>query len=429
MDEIDYNELSKIVCNNIENVIKSIVQTNLENCISSNLSERNRKDENLMSAKYRERVRIGTDSENNPIFAWACGNSKDELHRSIAQLLSMSSVNKDECDAQDTANNSSSNAIKWESCVDRWFDLYHKSKVGAKALIKDTSLIKNHVRPAFLDKPIAKIKVDDVQSYLETKSAYSKAQLRDVMSLMSGVFSYAVDSDFITKNPMKSKLIHNPSTKAEAVRKALSSNERADIILHLNDLRNVYDKNGDNMNALRFMAFLIYTCMRPCEILGLMWEDIDLDRCTINIKRDVVYIHGKAVVGKTKTEESKREIPFDKALLEYLLPAGESGFVIRMSGKDKNNQPLSEIAKRHMWDRITKTIDVHGMTPYSGRHTYASEMNRAGVPIKTAMVMMGHKDERMLLRRYTHVDEEDLKAANNVMSAYTLTIQSQAAGL
>lgn len=63
-------------------------------------------------------------------------------------------------------------------------------------------------------------------------------------------------------------------------------------------------------------------------------------------------------------------------------------------------------------------IDVHGMTPYSGRHTFATNMSRSGVPIKAAMAVMGHKDERMLLRRYIHSDDSDVTEAVNAVTEY-----------
>ena len=89
-----------------------------------------------------------------------------------------------------------------------------------------------------------------------------------------------------------------------------------------------------------------------------------------------------------------------------------------MTEKGREDEHFTEQAAYNMWARIKKTIDVHGMTPYMGRHTFATNMNKAGVPIRTAMAMMGHKDERMLLRRYTHVDTEDLTMATKSVSDY-----------
>jgi integrase len=212
---------------------------------------------------------------------------------------------------------------------------------------------------------------------------------------------------------MDSARICNPSQKEIAERQALSQQEQADIISHISNITNITGR--------LYMAFLMFTCMRPCEILGLRWDDLMNNRQVVYIKRDLVFVNGKTIIGDTKTEKSKRQFPISGDLLHYLGQATEStGYIF-----GKNGQPISsESVYRKMWRDIKKEIDVHGMTPYVGRHTYATNMSRAGIPIKTAMDLMGHTDERMLLRTYTHSNEEDLLAATNTMSSYFASLGS-----
>lgn len=380
------------VDNELETMIKSIVQSQLENVIRSTLSDDDRKDEPIMANKFKERVKIGEDT-----YAWACGNTKEELHQAIAALLSgkepsvVPSGTKDEL---------------WEVRAQHWYETFHKPKIRPKTEVKDASLMRHHVIPAFQGKMMREITTLDVQAFLQTKQDYCKSQVRDIMALMKAIFADAVEDGTITKNPMDSQRIYNPSKKQDQPRRALTVDEQADIISHLNDLK--------EPNARRFMAMLMFTCMRPCEIYGLRWEDVDLKAMTINVNRNCVFVSGKVVIGDTKTEESARPIPISPQLLDYLLPLKNSGPIIEGI--------TSETASRKMWKYIKETIDVHGMTPYMGRHTFASNMNRMGVPIKTAMSLMGHTDERMLLRRYTHVESTDLCNANNTITSYLTSL-------
>lgn len=78
----------------------------------------------------------------------------------------------------------------------------------------------------------------------------------------------------------------------------------------------------------------------------------------------------------------------------------------------------TEQAMRRAWERIKKQINVHGMTPYIGRHTFATNMSKAGIPLKTAMALMGHTDERMLMRHYVHTDMDDIQNAGKVMANF-----------
>lgn len=400
MNEFDYEQISKIVCNNIQDVIKSLVQPNLENVISSDFSSNDLKGEDTMASKFKERVKVGTDDNGKAIYGWATGDTKEELHRSIAMLLSKSST-------PPVKQESAIQIPTWEDCAQSWFNTFHLPNLAPKTVPKSKSLFKNHIKPAFEGVVISSIKTSDVQNYLQTKERYCKTQVRDIMWMLKSIFASACDDGYIQKNPMDSSRISNPSQKEITERQVLSQQEQADIISHLGDITNV-------MGRL-YMAFLMFTCMRPCEILGLRWDDLTNNKRTACIKRDLVFVNGKTVIGDTKTEKSKRQFPISNDLLYYINQTPQStGYIF-----GKNGQPISsESVYRKMWRDIKKEIDVHGMTPYVGRHTYATNMSRAGIPIKTAMDLMGHTDERMLLRTYTHSNEEDLLAATNTMSNY-----------
>ena len=402
-------------------------RANLESSISLRLSL-NKKEEGIMSSKYRERVKVGLDENGKPIYQWVSAETKDGLHNAICNVLSVGTVADHAADppahTDGHISNNDSHGILWQDIADEWFNTFHIQRVRKKTLAKDRSLFDRHVRPAFADVPVETITTTDVQVMLETKASYCKSQVRDIMSMLKQIFALAVDKDLIRKSPMDSSLIYNPSRKPDRPRGAIPQAAQSDIIAHLDDLREVYDRNGNNTNALRFMAFLMFTGLRPCEIYGLRWEDIDIGRLELTISRDLVFISGEGILGEPKTEESQRTIPFDPVLLRYLSPVQTSGFIIHMSGEGREDEHFTEQAANNMWRRIKKHIDVHGMTPYMARHTFATNMNKAGVPIKTAMSMMGHKDERMLLRRYTHTDNEDLTKAAQSVSAYISTIST-----
>ncbi|HIQ83194.1 MAG TPA: tyrosine-type recombinase/integrase [Candidatus Pullichristensenella stercorigallinarum] len=67
---------------------------------------------------------------------------------------------------------------------------------------------------------------------------------------------------------------------------------------------------------------------------------------------------------------------------------------------------------------MKRTIDIHGMTPYIGRHTYLTALNREGVDLKTIQAIAGHEDERMALRTYIHCDETLVTKAGKTMEAH-----------
>ena len=369
----------------------------LENVISSNFSA-DLKGEDDMASKLKERVKVGVDENGSPVYAWATGNTKEELHRSIAMLLNVARIPEMPLPPRQKH--------LWEECAQTWFDTFHMPNLRPKTAVKDASIFRNHIKSAFEGRYIESITTTDIQNYLQTKAHYCKTQVRDIMWMLKSIFASAFEDGHIDRNPMDSERISNPSQKEIAERIPLTREEQLDIIDHIPDIKEA--------NARLFLAFLMFTSMRPCEIYGLRWEDIDMERRTIKIRRDLVFVNGMPSIGDTKTPESVREIPIDTRLYGYLKPLQADGYVIG----NKGEAVTSESVTRHMWNRIKKIINLHGMTPYVGRHTYATNMNRAGIPIRTAMAMMGHKDERMLLRTYTHVDNKDLTNAGSIMSQF-----------
>ena len=70
--------------------------------------------------------------------------------------------------------------------------------------------------------------------------------------------------------------------------------------------------------------------------------------------------------------------------------------------KNENEQDLTEI-----------TFTYHIL-----RHTFACLLHKANVPLKEAQQMTGHKDVKVLLNIYTHLDKEDISNASNLLNNY-----------
>lgn len=350
-----------------------------------------------MSSKYTERVRVGYDAQGKPIYKWACGETLAEKQKAVVRLLTGHEV-----------ADSSKDMPLWEDYAWEWFRLYHAERVRPKTRDKDEALLRKHVVPAFHGKRISEIKPATVQEQLNKRSEYSHSYLRDIMNLMSQIFEIAVEDGYTDKNPMKSKRIFNPSKKQKEAREALSMEEWKDIVRNIPRLKNPSDRN--------FVALLMFTAMRPSEIYGLRWECVDFENGTIRIEQGLTFSKGEAYLDAPKTESGERKIPMDPQLAQLLLPQRGKGFVVTRIGRGHDGEMYSEQAAKRAWQRIKKAIDVHGMTPYEGRHTYATLMSRANVPLKTAAAIMGHADQRMLVRVYAHTDDSDIRIVGKAMS-------------
>lgn len=134
-----------------------------------------------------------------------------------------------------------------------------------------------------------------------------------------------------------------------------------------------------------FIAFAIETAMRRGGLLSLEWGHIDLPKRTAHVP------HTKT--GTTRT------IPLTDNALAIL-----EG-VIRDDGKKVF--PITLVALRHAWDRLTERAGVGDLHIHDLRHEALSRFCELGLTIPELAVISGHKDPRMLFR-YTHLRADDL---------------------
>ena len=99
--------------------------------------------------------------------------------------------------------------------------------------------------------------------------------------------------------------------------------------------------------------------LRPEEILGLQWQDINFAEQTIRIERAVTHPNRNALLLKgTKTDTSRRMIDLVPQIIPYLTRSIEEHFVL---GGDK---PLSYTQTRKMCQRIQQDINCNeAITP------------------------------------------------------------------
>ncbi|MFX7540811.1 tyrosine-type recombinase/integrase, partial [Acinetobacter baumannii] len=62
----------------------------------------------------------------------------------------------------------------------------------------------------------------------------------------------------------------------------------------------------------------LMTGMRREELLGLRWQDVNLEEGALEIHQSVVFIGGKAVFDNPKTQESEREVMLDAGTVAIL---------------------------------------------------------------------------------------------------------------
>lgn len=273
----------------------------------------------------------------------------------------------------------------------------------------------------FGQKRIDKVKLSDAKAWLiklqDDGRGYST--IHTVRGVVRPAFQMAVDDDLIRKNPFEFQLntvVVNDSVTREAISRA---EERAFLKFVKEDKH--FAKYYDGM------FILFKTGLGISEFCGLTISDIDFKNNRINVDhqlqrtRDMRYI-----IEDTKTACGVRMIPMTpevKECFERIISSrpkpkvepmidGRCGFLFL----DKNEMPMVALHWEKYFQHVVEKynriyrVQLPKITPHVCRHTYCSNMAKAGMNPKTLQYLMGHSDIGVTLNTYTHFKFEDAQA-------------------
>lgn len=305
--------------------------------------------------------------------------------------------------------------------VNELVERYLSTKTGAKNSTKmNYGFVKNLLKKqAFGGLKISKIKTSDAKLFLiklqqEDNKRYST--IKTVRGVLRPAFQMAVDDDVLNKNPFGFELagvVVNDSVTREAVTK--------------DQMRKFLKFVHDDVVYCKYyevVYILFHTGMRISEFCGLTLSDIDLENRIINIDHQLQRSSKmEYIIESTKTNAGTRKLPMTddvaqcfRAIMEDREPPeyeriieGYGGFLFT----DKKGYP--EVAMhwehrfKHMVNRYNEIyrVQMPKITPHVCRHTYCSNMAKAGMNPKTLQYLMGHSDIGVTLNTYTHLGLED----------------------
>ena len=159
--------------------------------------------------------------------------------------------------------------------------------------------------------------------------------------------------------------------------------------------------------------------LRAGEVLGLKWEDIDLDLKLIKVSRSAWY----GQIKTAKSQASETVLPIPEALAEVLrIYPGEwksnpRGFLF----VTRNDRPPSsnKVVEYRLWPILDK-LDIPRYGLHAFRHTHTSLLLEGGATPAVAQRQFRHSDARTTLGIYGHVvGDAHREAVEKVASFWT----------
>lgn len=244
-----------------------------------------------------------------------------------------------------------------------------------KAEIGDYSLA--DVTPSLLAEQRDKLS----QEITERGKPRSPASVVRYLAALSHTFTIAVKEwGWMEDNPMRK--VTKPAETRGPVR-FLSDDERHRLLRACKKSRNSY--------LYPVVVLALSTGMRQGEIMGLTWDDVDLNRGrailqeTINNEYRAVAITGHALEQLKELSKLRR---IDSSLL---FPC-------------RGNNPQKSIDLRTPWETALKHAYIKEFRFHDLRHSAASYLAMNGASLAEIAEVLGHKTLQMV-KRYAHLSE------------------------
>lgn len=286
--------------------------------------------------------------------------------------------------------------------VDKWFAdylaAYKLPKVQPNTYADLQSYVKNYISPPIGSFRLKDVKPIDLQHILNSVSGRSASLACKLRNLIRSAFRQARIDRVIAYDPTEGIVM--PETTS-GTHRAITADERRHI-LHV----------AETHRAGLWVLFMLYTGARPDETRKALWADVRLNE-------------EKIILHSSKTDYGDRAVPLHPALRPLL--TGGTGYIFTQPTTGK---PHTKTSMRQMWCNFKKRVDIDmgartfrgaiipetsvvadDLTPYCLRHTYATDLQSAGVPINVAKDLLGHKNIAMTSHIYTHLSNEAFASA------------------
>jgi integrase len=169
------------------------------------------------------------------------------------------------------------------------------------------------------------------------------------------------------------------------------------------------------------------TGLRRGELVGLRWQDIDLNREQLTVRQTRVAYGKQTWTKEPKTLRSRRTIPIPAIVVVALerhaeIQAMEKSFAASAYADqgyvfaDEIGDPLAPAWVSSTFVRRVKQAGLPRISLHGLRHSFATVALEAGVDVLYVSELLGHSTPTITMNVYQHVRRERLEGAVNTIS-------------
>lgn len=364
--------------------------------------------------RWETRVRVGTDN-GKPKYRSIYGRTKKEAEEKLAEITTQLKTGT-------YANPSNVTLGEW---INEWINGRPNIRETTRAFYD--SLIRVHIAPALGDIKLNRLTTRDIQTLLNEKmvdgavrgGGLSAATIRYIHVCIQSTLKQAVKERLLIVNPAEA--VERPQIPPKEM-KTLTI-EQVGIFL---------EEAKQDPNYAAFLLDLS-TGLRRGELLGIWWDDIDFEKSTLTIRRQLSKRSRTAekhldrlFFTQPKTNAGHRQLSLPSNVLHALKDHRKRQHEARliMGGAYLNPDivfatpeggPLCPDSFYKSFKRILRKAGLPNVRFHDLRHTYATMALQAGISPKTIQAVLGHANISTTLNIYGHVTKEMHTQAAEIM--------------
>lgn len=295
--------------------------------------------------------------------------------------------------------------------LERWLAAV-SSNLAPATHLRYEGLVRYQVIPHIGAVPLSKLRPLHVQQLYarlqqtgraDGRGGLSPRTLLHVHRVLSEALGQAVKWQLVARNVCQA--VEAPQARRTEVR-ALSPEDARRLLEVAEAEDSTY---GDSV------ILALHTGLRLGELLGLRWEDVDLERGCATVRRTLQYLSGEGLaLREPKTGTSRRTIPLGSTPLEALrrlrrrqleerLALGPAYNDHGMVFADALGRPIPPYRVSQWFTGLVRLAGLAPLRFHDLRHAHATLLLTRGIHPKVVSERLGHGSIAITLDTYSHV--------------------------
>lgn len=341
---------------------------------------------------WEARITVGYGQDGRQIRKFFYGKTRAEAQDKLSRALADAKEGLAPCDDRQTVG----------QFLKRWLKDCAKPSVRPSTYTRYEQAVRLHLSPKLGQIRLVDLSHKDLQRFMNQKleEGLSPRSVQILHATLRAALNRAVLWGDVRRNV--ARVVQPPRSSPKPVDPFTPDEARA-------FLKAV---EGHRLQALFVLA--LATGLRQGELLGLRWQDIDLEEGMLSVRYALGRRDGGYCLVEPKTRQSRRTIALPEIAIEALkthrsrqvqerLAVGPGWTELDLVFTTDRGQPMNSRAPYGQFRRVLETAGLRPQRFHDLRHCCATLLLVQGVHPRLVMETLGHSDVGITLNTYSHV--------------------------